>query len=83
MTQPTSPMVPSVGRVVHYVPFKGGVCRSADVTEIPSSRNPEARVGLFIKHSTSYQFISLEQGGVPYSDKEPRVPGTWHWPERV
>lgn len=74
---------PSVGRVVHYLPFEFGPCRAADVTEIPSRATDDVRVGLMVKHPEHTQFIPLAGGGVPYDDREHPSPNTWHWPERA
>lgn len=90
---------PSVGRIVHYVAygtpggeFPAGICRAAVITEVyngPAARPPAGiviqldaegvctSVGLCVLNPTGLYF----NRGVPYD--EARIPGTWHWPERV
>lgn len=89
-------LVPSVGRMVHYVshgtPIREdgsqafpSVCRSAVITELAEPGSPmEANhvVGLCVFNPTGLFFRSLGEGGVPFDDG-PRNGGTWHWPERV
>ena len=75
---------PSVGRVVHYVAygtpggeFPAGICRAAVVTEVNPEPNPNGLVGLCVLNPTG-QFFNRN---LPYDAA--KVPGTWHWPERV
>lgn len=76
---------PSVGRAVHYVAYgtpggeyPAGICRAATITQVtPAAEQPERFVGLFIMNPTGC-FYNI---AVPYS--EAKLPGTWHWPERV
>lgn len=74
----------SVGRIVHYVAygtpggeFPSGVCRAAVVTEVRF----EDVVGLCVLNPSGIFFnrdIRHDE-----SNDESKLPGTWHWPERV
>jgi hypothetical protein len=72
---------PSVGRIVHYVAFgtpggeyPAGTCRAAIITQVGNAGD----VGLCIMNPTGLFFpTSVKQ------DEAMKVPGTWHWPERV
>lgn len=85
---------PSVGRIVHYVAygeFPAGICRAAVITEVyePGSMPPNGiviqideqgkctTVGLCVLNPTG-QFFNR---GIRYD--QDKVPGTWHWPERI
>lgn len=81
-------MIPSVGRIVHYVSYgtPGGEytseCRAAIVTEVPTYPEGDDRngnvVGLAVFNPTGV-FLNCE---LSYS-QDTRVGGTWHWPEKV
>jgi len=84
---------PSVGRIVHYVAygtpggeFPAGVCRAAVVTDVtppPSEITPGAppvpwKASLCVVNPTGLFFNrDLPQ------DEDRKLPGTWHFPERV
>lgn len=70
--------VPSIGRVVHYVPpGEDPPCLAALVTEVDMSGDPESSVCLCIFAPSGMFF----QSGTAY-DKE-NGEHTWHWPEYV
>lgn len=83
-------MIPSVGRVVHYVSHGTPVredgtqeftseCRAAIVTEVDKDPFSDGYVvGLCVLNPTG-QFFNrgLSQ------DEDGKAGGTWHWPERV
>jgi hypothetical protein len=70
----TGPVLPTVGRVVHYVSQDGShfaadvVAPSTDTTIMLYVKNPQLRVAEFIDK-------------VP-EDQIDKLPHTWHWPER-
>lgn len=78
-------MIPSVGRIVHYVSRGSAdgvypaVCRAAVVTEANGNRvslcvlNPE---GMFFNQRVYY--LAHDSDAYDYER-----PGTWHWPEQV
>lgn len=73
-------MVPSVGRIVHYVSYgtPGGEytseCRAAIITEV----GQQGEVGLCVLNPTGL-FLNRS---VPY-ESDAENGGTWHWPERT
>jgi hypothetical protein len=76
-------MNPSVGRIVHYVSrgSADGVftpeCRAAIVTDISEDND---RVALAVLNPQGMFF----DWDLKFADvAEGKVPGTWHWPERV
>lgn len=83
-------MIPSVGRIVHYVshgtPVRGdgtqaftSECRAAIVTEVePDPFSTGHVVGLCVLNPTG-QFFNR---GL-MQDEDTKAGGTWHWPERV
>lgn len=83
-------MVPSIGRIVHYVSHGTPVrddgsqaftpqYRAAVVTEVDEG-DPN-RVGLAVINPTGMFFHSLAEGGCVRDDAQ--TAGTWHWPQRV
>lgn len=83
-------MIPSIGRVVHYVSFgtpKGEflpACRAAIVTEVDPS--DPTRIGLCAINPTGIFFRSLADGGCKLAETGvayEAAGGSWHWPERV
>jgi hypothetical protein len=74
-------MIPSVGRIVHYVSYgtPGGEfiseCRAAVVTEIYDGTEA---VGLAVFNPSGMFFNHT----IPH-DENSKLGGTWHWPERV
>lgn len=80
-------MIPSVGRIVHYVSQGSGdgvypsVCRAAIVTEV-SDRT--GRPSLMVCNPTGVHFRDEVQYLEPQEDSyEYERKGTWHWPERT
>lgn len=78
-------MIPSVGRIVHYV-ARGSAdgrfpktCRAALVTEVATDGST---VGLCAINPTGLFFHQLGDGGCAY-ESDAENGGTWHWPERV
>lgn len=70
-------VVPSVGRIVHYVSHGTPVrpdgtqafpakCRAAIVTEV--SDNPDGPIGLCVLNPTGQFFHSIANGGCPYDE---------------
>lgn len=78
-------MIPTVGRVVHYVARGSAdgrfprVCRAAIVTEVDAD---ESTIGLCAINPTGLFFHPLSDGGCAY-ESNAETGGTWHWPERV
>jgi hypothetical protein len=78
-------VIPSVGRVVHYVSYGtpggeyGKECRAAIVTEAPESVENPQTIGLCVLNPTGMFFNRT----VPHHEASQVVGGTWHWPERV
>jgi hypothetical protein len=79
-------MIPSVGRIVHYVSRGSAdgvfpsVCRAAIVTEVAemvTDATPTV-VGLCVLNPEGF-FLNR---GVA-QDEKTKAGGTWHWPERV
>lgn len=86
---------PSVGRMVHYVSYGTPIradgtqayssqCRAAVITEVWYSdarlTQPSGTVGLCVLNPSGVFF----HDSIDYCDDEDsRLPGTWHWPERV
>jgi hypothetical protein len=74
---------PSVGRIVHYVSRGSAdgrypsVCRAAVITAL--TEHPTLFVDLCVLNPEGLYFLS----GAQAQPAEDRVPGTWHWPERV
>lgn len=86
-------MIPSVGRVVHYVARGSAdgvypkVCRAAIITEVGPDQNTgyEGRVSLCVLNPTGLFFhedCEYSEHG-EFNGAPSLVPGTWHWPERV
>lgn len=87
-------LLPGVSWIVHYTscPAEGETkaCRAAIVTTEPDA---QGRVGLAVFHPTRLEFlpavpahhIDENNPDVPRTTEgaSGRVPGTWHWPERV
>ena len=76
---------PSVGRVVHYVAygtpggeFPAGICRAAVVTEVPTDGRSAELASVCVLNPTGFFFNRY----LPH-DEDAKLPGTWHWPERV
>lgn len=79
---------PSVGRVAHYVAygtpggeFPAGICRAAVITEVDVDHTGEVlseNVGLCVLNPTGLFF----NRSIPH-DENMKLPGTWHFPERV
>lgn len=83
----SSALVPSVGRVVHYVSYgtPGGeypsVCRAAIITDAATTTGPGqpvAPISLCVLNPTGL-FFNQAVG----QDEDGKAGGTWHWPERV
>lgn len=78
-------MIPTVGRIVHYVARGSAdgrfpkVCRAALVTEVAAD---ESTVGLCAINPTGLFFHPLSDGGCVY-ESDAENGGTWHWPERA
>lgn len=76
-------MVPSVGRIVHYVSYgtPGGeypsVCRAAIITALKYDIYAENTVDLCVLNPEGFFFNK----DVKFSEESKG--GTWHWPERV
>jgi hypothetical protein len=79
-------MMPSIGRIVHYVSHGSPVlpdgtqtykseCRAAVVTEITGFGE---MVGLCVLNPTGQFFQRVVE-----QDEGAHAGGTWHWPERV
>jgi len=81
-----SPIIPSIGRVVIYVPVENSVETSNYAKEVPA-------IVVRTWENTSYENTEVNlrvltdgpevtwQTSVPYS--ETNEPGTWHWPVKV
>jgi len=85
-----SELIPSVGRIVHYVAygtpggeFPAGVHRAAIITEVhdtirdQSQPDPEM-VGLQVINPTGVFFNTAVK-----HDEDTKAPGSWHWPEMM
>lgn len=79
-------MVPSVGRIVHYV-SRGSAdgrfqseCRAAIVTEVSPDTG---RVALMVLNPQGIFWDWGLEHAEAADYPEGMVPGTWHWPERV
>lgn len=74
---PTTPMVPSVGRIVHYK-TRG----SADGVFPPTNF---AAIITGIRDETSVDLVTFGPSGIRFETHVTKgtVPGCWDWPERV
>ncbi len=81
-------MIPSVGRIVHYV-SRGSAdsvysktCRAAVITEVVNLDRRDA-VSLCVLNPTGIFFHEDCKYAEESEYPEALTPGTWHWPERV
>ena len=74
-------MIPSVGRIVHYVSYGTpngeypSVCRAAIITAVHGA----GKVDLCVLNPEGFFFNKGVQSELP----ELMAGGTWHWPEKV
>lgn len=88
-------MIPSVGRIVHYVSHGTPVrhdgsqafaseCRAAIITEVTALGGPYENAEDLPRDPVS--LCVLNPSGMFFNEAahdEDQGPGTWHWPERV
>lgn len=89
-------LVPSVGRIVHYVSHGtpggeyGKECRAAIVTDLTGDPDNPGRLALAVLNPTGMFFnTTVDQHEAPPAGPHSPTPGawshpggTWHWPER-
>ncbi len=83
-------MKPSIGRIVHFVAMDGPkpepTCRAAIVTAVAEPGDELIEVGPDGQVTTVHLcvFGLNGQSFLRYARlQEAKLPGTWHWPERV
>lgn len=87
MVEVVSEVIPSVGRIVHYVSYGsvGGkfpkTCRAAIVTQVDP--DDSSLISLMVANPTGLFFNQRLPFAQPGTDSQDIEGGTWHWAERV
>ncbi|WP_080058282.1 hypothetical protein [Spirosoma aerolatum] len=72
---------PTIGRIVHYVPFEKSIEANNYVKEVPAIVTNVFGEGALVNMKVFTDGIyDTWRTSVHYS--EGKEPGTWHWPER-